>query len=277
MAFSNRMEEKILESERNFIFKEMTEVLGTDFKNKPFVFDGFMFNVCTRGNIRIRINYKEYHVENKWLFVVPPKCIFSIVEYSPDFEVKVLFVSMDIVRDIPITPDFNFLRSIGDAPCVQLCTEKEDDMVKLYSIIERYEGSDSNTLLIRNTLILSLVLIAVSMYGKPIIHGTAYSRKEDITRQFFELLLEHYMHERTVSFYADKLCVTPKYFSMSVKSVTGFPVQSWINEVVVFEAKKLLKTTELSVSQISDKLSFPDSSSFVRFFVDKCRNNPLRV
>ena len=42
------MEEKILESERNFIFKEMTEVLGTDFKNKPFVFDGFMFIVKSK-------------------------------------------------------------------------------------------------------------------------------------------------------------------------------------------------------------------------------------
>lgn len=30
------MEEKILESERNFIFKEMTEVLGTDFKKQTF-------------------------------------------------------------------------------------------------------------------------------------------------------------------------------------------------------------------------------------------------
>lgn len=269
------MEERILESERNFIFKEMTEVLGADFKNKPFVFNGFMFNICTRGYIKIRINYKEYRVESKWFFVIPPKHIFSVMEYSLDFEAKVLFVSMDVVRDIPITPNFNLLRSISDNPCVKLNSEKEDDMVKLYSVIERYDGDDNNTLLIRNTLILSLILISVSMYGKPLVHEITYSRKEEITKKFFELLFENYMQERAVSFYADKLCVTPKYFSMSVKSVTGFPVQDWINEVVLFEAKRLLRTTELCVRQISDKLSFPDSSSFVRFFKTHIGVTPL--
>lgn len=269
------MEEKILGSEKNFIFKEMTEVLGHDFINKPFVFNGFMFGVCTKGNIRIKINYKEYYPESKWLFVVPPNHIFSVMEYSHDFEAKVLFVSMDVARDIPLTPDFGFLRNIGDNPCVKLSDDKEEDIVKLYSVINRYGVEDESSRLIRNTLILSLILIAVSMYDKSIIHESTYSRQEEITKRFFELLFEYYMVERTVAFYADKLCVTPKYFSMSVKSVTGFPVQDWINEVVLFEAKRLLKTTKLSIRQVSDKLNFPDASSFVRFFRSHIGSTPL--
>lgn len=270
------MEEKrILGSERNFIFKELKEVLGTDFINKTFIFEGFMFNVCTRGNIKIRINYKEYCIDNKWLFVIPPKHIFSVIEYSSDFEAQVLFVSMDVARDIPVTPNFSLLKTIGDNPCVKLSSEKEEDMVKLYSIIEKYDGSDDNTLLIRNTLILSLIFISVSMYGKSVLHENTYSRQEEITKHFFELLFENYIKERTVSFYANKLYVTSKYFSMSVKSVTGFPAQDWINEVVLFEAKKLLKTTELNIRQISDKLNFPDSSSFVRFFRIHIGKTPL--
>lgn len=270
------MEEKILKSEGNFMFKEMTEVLGMDFENKIFVFDGFMFNVCTKGYIKIRINYKEYYVERRELFVVPPKNFFSVMEFSSDFDAKVLFVSMDVMRDIPIIPDFNLLKNIGDNPCVKLNGDKEEDMIKLYSVIERYNGKDENTRLIRNTLILSLILIAVSMFNRTVVLcERTYSRQEIITRRFFELLFDNYERIRTVAFYADKLCVSPKYLSTIVKSVTGFTVQYWINEVVTFESKRLVRTTDMDIWQISDKLNFSNSSSFVRFFRTHVGVTPL--
>lgn len=70
--------------------------------------------------------------------------------------------------------------------------------------------------------------------------------------------------------------MTPKYLSVAVKSITHYSVQMWINEVVLFESKRALRATDLTVQQISEKLHFPNSSSFVRFFRTHIGVSPLR-
>ena len=38
-----------------------------------------------------------------------------------------------------------------------------------------------------------------------------------------------------MAYYAEKLCLTPKYLSMTVKKVTGYPISEWINEAVMLQ------------------------------------------
>ena len=101
------------------------------------------------------------------------------------------------------------------------------------------------------------------------------SRQEVLTEKFFEVLSKYYIKERSVAFYAEKLCLTPKYLSMTVKKVTGFPITSWMNEVVIIEAKRLLKMTDSTVLQISEELNFPNPSFFGRFFKQYAGMTPL--
>lgn len=271
------MEEKILIHEGQFAFKELTEVLGRDFLGQSFISDGFIFSLCTRGTMRIRLNYSEYEVPVKGLCVVPPKHIFSALEFSPDFEGKVLFVSIDFVHHIPMTPDFDWLKNVSALPCVVLGDDMLNDLVELYAMIERYNGRAGMSEKVRNSLVLSLLLIVASAFENSTqIDDCPCSRAESITRRFFDLLLQYFERERTVAFYADRLCVTPKYLSVAVKSITHYSVQMWINEVVLFEAKRALRATDLTVQQISEKLHFPNSSSFVRFFRTHVGVSPLR-
>src|SRR5690606_39638224 len=54
-----------------------------------------------------------------------------------------------------------------------------------------------------------------------------------ILTQFKSLLSEHFIAEREVSFYADKLHLTPKYFSTLIREVSGKTAGAWINEMVL--------------------------------------------
>ncbi len=56
------------------------------------------------------------------------------------------------------------------------------------------------------------------------------SRKEYIFERFYESLIESYQSERSVKFYADQLCLTPKHLSGVVKEVSGKTVGEWIDE-----------------------------------------------
>lgn len=93
-----------------------------------------------------------------------------------------------------------------------------------------------------------------------------YSRKEQLVFSFFSLVREHFRQQRQVSFYADKLFVTPKYLSEIVKKTTGKPASDIIDHFVAKEAKLLLNSPLLNVSQVSEKLNFPDQSVFGKYF-----------
>lgn len=252
---------------RNFTFRDETEFLGKNYQNQPFIFDGLLFNVCIRGTAKIKINYKEYQIKANDMFIILPKHICSIYECSPEFEVRIILVSLDFVCSLPIRPDFDLFKSVDLHPCIQLDNSQLDDMLKIHSVITHYNGNSELSIQIQDTLIHSIFLLTIYSFGRIKLNPeSAYSRQEAITRNFFNLLVSSCGIERRVSFYADKLCITPKYLTTVVKSVTKYSAQTWINEVVLIEARRYLRTTDLTVHQISDKLNFLTASSFIRFF-----------
>lgn len=93
---------------------------------------------------------------------------------------------------------------------------------------------------------------------------------------FKNLLNKEYLQHRLVSFYADKLNVTPKHLSEMLKKETGKTAGEWIDEVIILEAKVLLQNKSLSVSQVSESLNFSDQSVFGKFFKTHTTLTPLQ-
>ncbi len=97
-------------------------------------------------------------------------------------------------------------------------------------------------------------------------------KKKDVTReetyfkQFMYHLREHYRQERKIGFYADKVCVSAKYLSSIVRSVSGHSPSYWIDECVITEAKNLLRFSSMTIQEISNELHFPTQSYFGRYF-----------
>ena len=60
-------------------------------------------------------------------------------------------------------------------------------------------------------------------------------------------------------------CV-PGYLSTVVRTCTGRIASEWIERHVAQEAKALLKSTNMTVQQISNELNFPSQSFFGKFF-----------
>lgn len=92
------------------------------------------------------------------------------------------------------------------------------------------------------------------------------SRSACLFEKFFRLLDQNVTREHSVSFYADKLCITPHYLTMISKENTGKPALRLIAEEVVTRAIGLLRNPELTVQEISGRLNFSDQSSFGKFF-----------
>jgi len=76
----------------------------------------------------------------------------------------------------------------------------------------------------------------------------------------------HYKEERSLEFYADKLCLTCKYISKVIKETSGKTANDIIDEHVALEVKALLKSTNMTIDQISETLNFPSQSFFGKYF-----------
>ena len=101
-------------------------------------------------------------------------------------------------------------------------------------------------------------------------------RSKIIFDKFINLVTEHHMTERGMAFYADKLCITPKYLSKLVKNATGQSAPEWIDAYVILEAKNMLKYSDLPVKEVVARLNFPNSSSFHKFFKAKTEMTPVQ-
>ncbi|WP_298650554.1 helix-turn-helix domain-containing protein [uncultured Proteiniphilum sp.] len=76
----------------------------------------------------------------------------------------------------------------------------------------------------------------------------------------------HFKQHRGLDFYASKLCLTPKYMSTIIKQTSGKTAGDWIDDYILLEAKALLKSTNMTIQQISDELNFPSQSFFGKYF-----------
>lgn len=92
------------------------------------------------------------------------------------------------------------------------------------------------------------------------------SRKEELFKNFIKLVKDNYLNHRSITFYADKLCVSPKYLSSVVHKVSEKYATDWINQYVILEAKSMLRMEDTNIKDVSNHLNFANQSFFAKFF-----------
>ena len=243
----------------------------------PFRFDGFMFFFLRKGYFSLDMNLNSYQMQENSLLVVMPG---SIVRLSagdfPDPELDLLFVlvSRDFLSNIPL--DFNkvfqdSMRMLKN-PCIHLKGDAFSlavDYMRLTRSLMRSRHNNKREII--GSLLTSFLYIVMDLWSarkeeEMLADSKANSRLSLLFERFIALVTEHHCEERTVAFYADKLCLTPKYLSRLVREASGRSAPDWIDAFVILEAKNLLKYSDKSIKEIVFALSFPNQSVFYKFF-----------
>lgn len=100
-------------------------------------------------------------------------------------------------------------------------------------------------------------------------------RQEEVFQRFIRLVEKYYSQERNIGFYADKLCITPKYLSQLIYKASGIYAGNHIDNYVIAEAKVLIKSRKYSIAQVSDMLNFTSQAYFGRYFKKHTGFTPL--
>ncbi|MDU1890129.1 MAG: AraC family transcriptional regulator [Dysgonomonas sp.] len=235
----------------------------------PFSFEGIVFALCTEGYGKVKINFKEHLFEKNSLMTIIPNQMVERMEQSEDFQIELLAFSFDFISDLAVPKDFEMPRRVSAKPVLKITPEELQNIKRYHSfIIETFNNKRHPFFehVIKGQLYSLLMEIMALYMEQDIVKEKASSRSEEIVEQFLLLLRDHYKKERTASFYADKMFITPKYLSTTLKKITGRSINTWLEDAITMGAKVYLKSTNLTVMQISEELNFPNPSYFGRFF-----------
>lgn len=173
--------------------------------------------------------------------------------------------------------EFPFFKN-GCNPCMLLSAEQAIEFDRLLGLIHsKCNGNQKNKNTIvaayLNALLQELQAIYVEESGKN--KNTGQFAADVLTEKYKTLVEQHYLHKQKVSDYADLLFITPNHLNKSIKATTGKTALELIDEMLLLEAKVLLKQTNKHVSEIAFHLSFQDPSYFSRFFKKLTGHTPL--
>ena len=206
----------------------------------------------------------------------------DLYTYSPGLPVDVIATSDDfhglcLMADEHVTieaPSVHDLVHLAYLPIVQLHEPKQTLppdaaqhlSVKMREIIGYLHSDHIYKGEVLRMLYSIFLLDLQNAQQRAIVHRQTPQRVEEIFIGFIRLLPRHFAEHHDITFYADRLHISPVYLSRVVRQVTGRTVIDYINQMLLMEATFLLQTSQLSITQIADLLHFADTPSFSKFF-----------
>lgn len=238
---------------------------------KPFLMNYVGLIVCEKGYFCFDVDKKKFTARAGETVFLSEGNNFSIGELSDDLRVSILFYHIDPIREIlgsSIVAMYLYT-TLTPEPCYVWTSGEESDLARYIALQGRHRKSAQNPFDNHECklLLLALTYRLCSIYSRRIIEEkNVAGHKIDTFIKLIRLIEKYYMQERGVAFYADKLCLSPKYLSALSKSVCGYTVQELVFRAIIRKSIFWLKNTNKSVQEISDDLNFPNASFFGTFF-----------
>lgn len=275
---------------------EYTKIEDSDFNTTDWYHMSHLSNACatadahrtsayaicllSEGDIQLESDLFVHISKAPAIFTLAPSAIRKFTDIGEGYKAKIFFFRKEIFlegqTDITYLEKFDFFEKKGQE--VILLNAEEFQMFTAYFDLIQQKSTDvaPHT----SEIIRSLIYIILNEIDD--VHYRHLPEREVVTDQNLNLLSEfkillakHFMEERQVSFYAEKMNLTPKYFSTVIKEVSGKTAGTWINEMLLLESKVRLQNKKQSIAQIADSLNFSDPSHFGKFFKKHTGRSPL--
>lgn len=251
------------------IFNDTRAVPITE--NRASRINPLVFSMCMEGKMELAVNMERYSIAPGDMVFIRPNDILQHFHRSDDFSAVFIAINahstLDIISQIKRTlPTHYYIKEI---PPIHLEPDERLCIAEYYRLLKTKAAAKNNPM--RREIIINImramIYDLIYILQRRIPHDNSPKGREDqLTELFIRQMENSFREHRDVAYYADKLCLTPKYLSQMVKKATGRTAGQWIDYRVILEAKILLQTTDMTVQQISQELNFPNQSFFGKYF-----------
>lgn len=226
---------------------------------------------CLQGELHVRISLKEYRLRPDMFCVIITGMIFEVLSISNDFRG---FMIATRTNFMPVTEKttqvMSFYKCLQSRHCFVLEEKEVMAFVGVYhsikATLQELDHPYRIPMLQSYIQILYYRMLPIVLKEEESRSKYSHTRQEEIFQRFIGEVEKHYRKERSVKFYADLLCISPKYLSTVIYKISQQLAGEWIDAYVILEAKTLLKSGRLTIQQISEQLNFSNQSFFGKFF-----------
>src|SRR5574344_1657959 len=216
----------------------------------PGRIDAAIVGLCVCGSIRLRINLDDYQISKNQIVLIMPDQIIQLGKKSKDYKGIYILASKNFINEmLPYFNQLSIFLYVKEHPVTDLSAEEVNIFKEYHSFLWKKLKMRDNAYRkeISRNLLLALLYEAYGMFSKHRLPETRKTRQEELFADFVKLVQLNFRREHSVSFYADKLCITSKYLSLLVKSVSNRSASVWIDEYVILEAKAWLTSSTLTI------------------------------
>lgn len=246
----------------------VTEVNHMPTGEVPFRSDALVVGLCLSGSADFIYNMEQKTFVPQELGVTLPNSLFTYSTVSPDYRTLLVIISKDFFNKFVQRSSFVDYKKYYYRPSCHLSDVQFDNIKAFLRVLHLVSASDHPKRREGMENILDLLFYTLTRYrGEEGVKSETETRNEQLFGRFYDLLTDNYALHHDTGWYADQLCLTPKYFSSVIRQTTDKSASEWIDIVLVMQAKKLLSTRrDLTVQQVAYELGFTETASFCRFF-----------
>ncbi len=290
-GYTAKLENKITIYDNFNQFVDINNEVSQTFRDMPIKMDGVtIFMFCLEGTIDVQLSFKDYTLQKNDIFIVQSGQLGQYHSMSGDVKFFNIFVHNNFCNPLTNINSSVKIQDILFRGPYHHCTDEEmDEMLHIYRFIHskidgEYMYKDD---VIRGYVYALLYNIYSLSYAESKVaedqpeEGAAdagnimnTSRQMQIYNEFIEEVQKHYMQEHKIGFYADKLCITPKYLSQVVYKVSGRFAKDYIRDCLILEAKVQLKSGA-TIQDICDRMNFNSPTFFSRYFKENTGFTPM--
>lgn len=251
-------------------------------QNNPFLLDGFVVSLILGGTAQFYIDDHVCDLQAGNILICQPRRVVERSMTSMDIQVKSILMNPDFInklRPMLNLPEIN-LNLLLSHHAVFFAEQHEIEQLSAYynlilSKLNHADQSPYDPSMMTLLASMFLELYKISRHANNhLATEEAGSSAEQIMKRFFGML--GMLPFLSVNNYAERLNISPKYFSSVCRKVTGMSPSQIIADEIISRSQVMLHEGSHNIKQIADLLGFANQSHFGTFFRKHTGMSPLQ-
>lgn len=248
--------------------------------------------LCKEGEVTLAIDDTTYHVQKNSIIIYFSYSDLHILSHSPNLKGTLIGANLETIQPMLYSvTNFNALFVIKKVPHQPISETQYNALCQYISLLKTVltktspdASHDTETLnkpiaeiahKQAELLSYALMLEVLQCYANVATDNEPFSRKDEVLQKFVTQLYRKYRQEHEVGYYAEQQYLTTRYFSTIVKERSGKSPSQWIATALLVDSRNLLRSTNMTIKEISDLLCFPNQSYFGKWFKNLTTLSPL--
>lgn len=261
--------EKVSFSDNDILFIDSLDSLNDE--ESTMLINMVLVIVGCSGKLQVDHNGTPISIEPKDMLICPPGVKLDNFKFSKDFHAVIVGLSYEKFQKTVCSGReiWSLLLYASKHPVFHL-SDIDMNITEGYRLVAMKKLQTSREFYYNE--IMNAIMEAIFYEICVVIKREKSARPDEdlgqgnqIFKRFVDAITKNGGKNRSVAYFADILCVTPKHLSFIARSVSGKPALEWILEHCTEGIVHELKYSDKSIKEISNEFGFPTISAFGKF------------